>query len=90
MELRYRKWLHLPEVRCGGLSAKVEHQLMDVYYRWAIARLYSLRIDAVIPVVRLRRLGYSWPAIVATMVLRAAKRLLFAGRYRLLGAPNQS
>jgi glycosyltransferase involved in cell wall biosynthesis len=77
IELRYLKWLSLPGMRGKALRMKLEEQLAEIYYEWAIAGLYRRRFHTVASTLtKLRQRRVPSRSIAATLVSRAAKKLL--------------
>jgi glycosyltransferase involved in cell wall biosynthesis len=84
VEHRYEKWLSLPEVVADrGLRARLGADLRDLYYTWAVARLYDLRMSIAITAIRkLRKHGVSSVEIVGALALRAARKMVSHTRVR--------
>jgi hypothetical protein len=72
-----RKWLSLPElVDHPGPRAMVQDRLRGVYYSWAAARIYQLKIlGAVRKLNDIRAMGDSYMTIVTGFLYRAARKL---------------
>lgn len=73
---RYRKWLALPQVSDAQTRQTIQDQLCDLYYSWAIARLYQLRFSGALQKIsEIREMGDSYITIFATLLGRAARKL---------------
>jgi glycosyltransferase involved in cell wall biosynthesis len=82
-EYRYRKWLGLTEFVDPETRRTIQEHLRDVYYGWAIARLYQLKFAGALEKINeIRAMGTRYTAILLTLLSRARRKLsrTFGGR----------
>jgi glycosyltransferase involved in cell wall biosynthesis len=76
-ERRYKKWLEHPQLTDSGVRHRLDRDLSELYYHWAISRLYAARPGRALSTMRkLRSRGVSPRQIASVLVSRARRRFL--------------
>ena len=74
---RLEQWLAMPELVEGEIRSQIRSQLMEMFYTWAIAKLYRWQFAEAWQKLRLIRThGDSWIRIASHLTRRASRRLL--------------
>jgi glycosyltransferase involved in cell wall biosynthesis len=76
MERMWKKWLTLPELEDLETRQYIRESMRHMYYNWAIARLYQLRLMGALGKMNdLRAMGEDSVTIAETLGARAARKL---------------
>ena len=77
IQLRLEQWLAMPELVEGEIRSQIRGQLIEMFYAWAIAKLYRWKFaEALQKLRRIRTDGDSWIRIASHLTRRASHRLL--------------
>jgi glycosyltransferase involved in cell wall biosynthesis len=75
-ERRYQKWLALPDVQDPRIRRTIQGELREVYYGWAISKLYERDFSGVLQKInQIKPLGDGYHVILATLLARAAAKM---------------